>query len=62
VIARDVACRPCAHESCPTGHECARSVSVDDVLAQVPALLLLNKPQGAPASTPPPRSEAHLNV
>ncbi|MDB5998554.1 MAG: ADP-heptose--lipooligosaccharide heptosyltransferase [Rhizobacter sp.] len=62
VIARDVACRPCAHESCPTGHECARSVSVDDVLAQVPASLLLNKPQGAPASTPHLRSEAHLNV
>jgi ADP-heptose:LPS heptosyltransferase len=32
VVWRHVPCRPCAHETCPTGHECATGVSVDDVL------------------------------
>lgn len=33
VLWRDVACRPCAHEACPTAHECAMGVTVDEVVA-----------------------------
>lgn len=28
VLHHDVSCRPCLHETCPTGHECAHGVSV----------------------------------
>jgi ADP-heptose:LPS heptosyltransferase len=33
VLWGDVACRPCAHASCPTAHECAQAVGVAQVLA-----------------------------
>jgi ADP-heptose:LPS heptosyltransferase len=39
VLWHDTACRPCMHEICPTAHECANGVSVDDVLMQVDELL-----------------------
>ncbi len=32
VLHRDVACRPCGHVVCPTGHECALGVPVTEVL------------------------------
>lgn len=35
VLWRDMPCRPCAHVSCPTGHECALGVGVEDVVAAV---------------------------
>ncbi|NYE22364.1 glycosyltransferase family 9 protein [Pigmentiphaga litoralis] len=35
VLWHDMPCRPCAFHACPTDHECARGVAVDDVLAQV---------------------------
>ncbi|HWI13872.1 MAG TPA: glycosyltransferase family 9 protein, partial [Burkholderiales bacterium] len=35
----DVPCRPCAHLVCPTGHECARGVSVEAVVAEAARLL-----------------------
>lgn len=31
VVSVDVACRPCDHQTCPTGHECAREVSAERV-------------------------------
>ncbi|MEF7615750.1 glycosyltransferase family 9 protein [Aquincola sp. MAHUQ-54] len=31
VLWADAACRPCAHEHCPTGHECARAIETDAV-------------------------------
>lgn len=39
VLWHDRPCRPCAHEACPTQHECARGVSVDSVLATARRLL-----------------------
>jgi ADP-heptose:LPS heptosyltransferase len=33
VLWHDLPCRPCAHRVCPTAHECARGVGVDDVAA-----------------------------
>ena len=33
VLWADVPCRPCAHRSCPTAHECAHAVSSAQVLA-----------------------------
>ena len=39
VVWHDTACRPCMHEVCPTAHECAIGVSVDDVIAEVDQLL-----------------------
>jgi ADP-heptose:LPS heptosyltransferase len=39
VIAADVPCRPCSHRVCPTGHECARAVDIDDVMQPLHALL-----------------------
>jgi ADP-heptose:LPS heptosyltransferase len=44
VVWRDVPCRPCGHAVCPTGHECAALVSVEDVLAEVPAAMLQATP------------------
>jgi len=32
-------CRPCAYEDCPTGHECARGVEVESVLARARRIL-----------------------
>jgi ADP-heptose:LPS heptosyltransferase len=40
VLWHDRPCRPCAHEVCPTLHECATAVQVADVVAT--AELLLN--------------------
>ena len=34
VLHVDTPCRPCAYDVCPTGHECARGVEVEHVLAQ----------------------------
>ena len=31
VLWHDLHCRPCAHESCPTAHECARAVTPEQV-------------------------------
>jgi hypothetical protein len=44
VVWHDVACRPCGHVQCPTAHECATAVTVEDVLAQVPAAMLQAPP------------------
>jgi ADP-heptose:LPS heptosyltransferase len=38
VLAAAVPCRPCAHAICPTAHECAAEVAVDDVLRTVESL------------------------
>ena len=42
VLWADAACRPCGHRECPTGHECALGVSVDEVA--VAALAALRQP------------------
>ncbi len=39
VLWHDLACRPCAHRVCPTGHECATAIGADAVLAQAFDLL-----------------------
>lgn len=31
VLSAEVSCRPCMHQSCPTGHECAHEVSAETV-------------------------------
>jgi ADP-heptose:LPS heptosyltransferase len=38
VLAAAVPCRPCAHRICPTQHECATGIRVDDVLACIDEL------------------------
>jgi ADP-heptose:LPS heptosyltransferase len=38
VLAAPVPCRPCAHRTCPTQHECATAIEVDDVLRELDAL------------------------
>ncbi len=47
VLWRDAPCRPCAHPACPTAHECATGVTVDEVVAA--ALQVLAR---APAQEP----------
>lgn len=37
VLAQDLPCRPCAHRHCPTAHECASAIGVEQVLAQLDA-------------------------
>jgi ADP-heptose:LPS heptosyltransferase len=39
VLWHDRPCRPCAHEVCPTGHECATGVGVADVVRTAEVLL-----------------------
>ena len=39
VLWHDVPCRPCMHEICPIGHDCAKGVSVDRVLAEAASLI-----------------------
>lgn len=39
-LAHAPACRPCMHTVCPTGHECARAITVDQVLDAVSSLPL----------------------
>lgn len=39
VVWRPVRCRPCAHEHCPTGHECAVGVEAQAVFAHAASLL-----------------------
>jgi lipopolysaccharide heptosyltransferase II len=39
VVWHDVACRPCSHEYCPTGHECALGVDPTTVGTQALSLL-----------------------
>ena len=47
VLWQDLPCRPCAHRSCPTGHECATAIGSDAVIEA--ALDLLQ-----PCDTRPP--------
>jgi ADP-heptose:LPS heptosyltransferase len=39
VLWHDEPCRPCAHEVCPTQHECATGVGVAEVVAAAEQLL-----------------------
>jgi len=39
MLHHDTACRPCMHEQCPTGHECALGVGTQDVISQCLQLL-----------------------
>jgi ADP-heptose:LPS heptosyltransferase len=39
VLWHDRPCRPCLHEVCPTGHECALGVGVSDVVETAQELL-----------------------
>ena len=39
VLAGSAPCRPCAHRVCPTAHECATAIAVDDVLRCAEELL-----------------------
>jgi ADP-heptose:LPS heptosyltransferase len=47
VLHHQVACRPCAHERCPTGHECALGVSAERVLDECLRLLATELPRAA---------------
>ena len=47
VLWAPVACRPCSHRVCPTGHECAAAIAADDVAATAFALLDDAAPDGA---------------
>lgn len=40
VLWHPVACRPCDHEHCPTGHECAAGVEAEAVIAEARRLLV----------------------
>lgn len=50
VLADHPACRPCAHPICPTGHECARNVQVEAVIAAARSQLALPEGAGEPCS------------
>jgi ADP-heptose:LPS heptosyltransferase len=58
VLWHDLPCRPCAHAVCPTQHECAAAIGVDEVLAAAFELLQLHSsdrwplPPDACASSP----------
>jgi ADP-heptose:LPS heptosyltransferase len=39
VLWHDLPCRPCGHAVCPTAHECAEAIGVDDALAAADELL-----------------------
>lgn len=39
VLAHDVPCRPCRHQTCPIGHPCALGIGVPPVLAEARRLL-----------------------
>lgn len=43
VLAHPVDCRPCMHDRCPFGHECALGVSAADVLDEVQELLAVQE-------------------
>jgi ADP-heptose:LPS heptosyltransferase len=45
VLWHAVACRPCAHDECPTAHECAHGVTVERVVAEALQLLDAHDPQ-----------------
>jgi ADP-heptose:LPS heptosyltransferase len=47
VLHHQVACRPCAHERCPIGHECALGVSVERVLDECLRLLSMEAVRAA---------------
>jgi ADP-heptose:LPS heptosyltransferase len=34
LLAHPVRCRPCTHAVCPTAHECARAITVAEVVAE----------------------------
>ena len=36
VLAQSMHCRPCSHADCPTAHECASAIEVDEVLRWLP--------------------------
>lgn len=38
-VFHEVACRPCAHATCPIGQPCATGISVDDVMREAESLL-----------------------
>jgi ADP-heptose:LPS heptosyltransferase len=40
-----VACRPCTHDQCPTAHECAQGVSVEQVMAAALDLVVAQHPE-----------------
>jgi len=48
VLWHPVACRPCAHATCPTAHECATGVTVDAVVASALDLLETFRPCQTP--------------
>jgi ADP-heptose:LPS heptosyltransferase len=39
VLAWDLPCRPCAHRHCPTAHECATAIGVEQVVERIAAQL-----------------------
>ncbi len=47
VLYHEVACRPCTHERCPYGHECAMGVEAESVLAESLRLLEREVPRAA---------------
>jgi ADP-heptose:LPS heptosyltransferase len=52
VVWHATACRPCAHPVCPTRHECARAIEVDEVLHAL-AMLPRARADGAPGEPAP---------
>jgi len=48
VLWHPVACRPCAHATCPTAHECAAGVTADAVAASALDLLETTRPCPTP--------------
>ena len=55
VLWHPLPCRPCAHATCPIGHECARAIGVDEVVQAVDAHAGL---RARPAAEPVTRHRA----
>lgn len=45
----EVACRPCMHQICPTGHACASDIDAETVLREIQLVLSDNPRAGLPA-------------